>query len=197
MRKKTAMDESFKYVLDWEVDQETLKREVRELIGRARKGGKVIPLPVAVYPGQAAVDLLTVLLAHVNCEGCDAPCCKQNPSGEGLTLLPSEYEHLRAQYGEQRFKLRGEWAFLDMPCPFLKKNRCTIYPDRPLACVIYPFQPGATDDKGNMLIALASSCPEARRIARAVYMMSWRIRRKFGKLGSADFIKGFLAIHDV
>ncbi len=186
------MEERFKYVMNWEVDQKTFKREVRELIGTARKGGKVIPLPMAVYPGQAAVDLLTTLLAHVNCEGCDAPCCKQNPSGEGLTLLPLEYERLRAQYSEQWFKLRGKWAFLDMPCPFLKKNRCTIYLDRPLACVIYPYQPGATDGEGNMLVALASSCPEARRIARAVYMMSWRIRHKFREVGSADFIRGVL-----
>ncbi|GAI93966.1 unnamed protein product [marine sediment metagenome] len=175
------------YVIDWTLDQKAFKQQVRDLIYQARKGGKVLALPFQVYPGQSFFDLLVALLSHLNCESCDALCCKSNPEGP-LRLLPPEFKKLASKYGENHFIPDGDSGILPMPCPFLKHNRCIIYPDRPLVCVIYPFQPGANDGAGNQMMALASSCPDARRITKAAYMMSWRIRQQFYSLGEENFL---------
>ena len=175
------------YVIDWSLDQGDFKQQVRDLIHQARKGGNVLALPFQIYPGQSFFDLLVALLSHVDCEGCDAPCCKSNPEDFPLRLPPSEFNKLASKYGEKHFIPDGDSGILPMPCPFLKHNRCTIYPDRPFVCVLYPFQPGAMDETGNMMGALASSCPEARRITREIYMMSWRIRQHFYALGEENF----------
>jgi len=176
------------YVIDWTLNLEAFKKQVRDLIHQARKGGKVLALPFQVYPGHPFFDMLVSLLSHVECEGCDAPCCKSNPEDMPLRLLPPEFNKLASKYGEKNFIPDGDSGILPMPCPFLKHNRCTIYPDRPLVCVLYPFQPGATDGANNMMMALAASCPEARRITRAVYLMSWRIRQQFHALGEKNFM---------
>ncbi|GAI94236.1 unnamed protein product, partial [marine sediment metagenome] len=106
-------------------------------------------------------------------------------------LLPPEFNKLAEKYGENNFIPDGDSGILPMPCPFLKHNRCTIYPDRPLVCVLYPFQPGAMDRNGNMMMALASGCPEARRITKAAYLMSWRVRQQFYALGEENFMGVF------
>jgi len=186
------MTDYLTYVLDWELNKEAFRHQVRDLIHRARKGGKVLALPMRVFPGQVMIDLMTLLLAQVNCEGCDAPCCKRNPNEEPIQLPPPEYRRLSEKYGDSHFIRKGDWADLPMPCPFLKSNRCTIHPDRPLVCVLYPFQPGATNGAGDMMLALGSGCPEGRRIAKAVYMMAWQIRQQFRVLGEDNFMKGIL-----
>jgi len=180
--------ETMKYLIDWELNQEAFRHQIKDMIHKAQKGGKVLALPMELTPGMASVNLMTLLLAQVNCEGCDAPCCKHNPNGEPLQVLAPEHSRLAEKYGAQHFTVKGEWAYLPMPCPFLKNNRCTIYRDRPLVCVLYPFQPGATDGAGNMILAVASSCPEGRRITRQVYMMSWRIKQQFNLLGEGNFM---------
>lgn len=190
--KKMNQRDYMRYVIDWTLDQETFKQQVRDLVHRARKEGKVIALPFRVFPGQPILDLMTSLLTQVNCVRCDAPCCKSNPNGEPLSLLPPEYTRLAEKYGREHFIRHGDMDILKMPCPFLKHNRCTIYCDRPLVCVMYPFQPGATDGAGNMMVAFSANCPEGRRIARAAYMMSWRIRQQFYSLGKENFMRGFL-----
>ncbi|GAI58349.1 unnamed protein product, partial [marine sediment metagenome] len=123
------------YVIDWTLEQEAFKQQVRDLIHRARKGGNVLALPFQAYPGQSFFDLLVSLLSQVNCEGCDAPCCKSQPEDIPLGLLPPEFNKLASKYGENNFIPDGDSGILPMPCPFLKHNRCTIYPDRPLVCV--------------------------------------------------------------
>jgi Fe-S-cluster containining protein len=190
-------EESITYVFDWTLEQPAFRKLVREIIRRAEKAGKVLALPMAIRPGQTFLDFLTILLAQVDCDGCDAPCCRHNPEGREFKMLPPEYTRLAAKYGAHNFRQKGDGFIMDMPCPFLRKQSpaplkelCTIYPDRPLACVIYPFQPGATDAEGNHMLALASSCPEARRIAKQVYMTSWRIRRQYQQLGKDFFLSG-------
>ncbi len=186
-----SQSDYMQYVIDWTLNLAAFKRQVRDLIYQARKGGKVLALPFQVYPGQPFFDLVVSLLSHVDCEGCDAPCCKSNPEDMPLWLPPPEFNKLARKYGENHFIPDGDSGILPMPCPFLKHNRCTIYPDRPLVCVLYPFQPGATDGTGNMMMALAASCPEARRITREAYMMSWRIRQQFYSLGEENFMEVF------
>lgn len=187
------------YVIDWELSQDAFRDQVRELIRRARKHGKVLALPIEIRNGQTAIDMLTLLMAQVDCENCDAPCCKSNPEGMLTQMLPPEYERLSAKYGKEHFIVKEDGAYLPMPCPFLRKGPnpqlkqlCKIYQDRPLVCVLYPFQPGANDGAGNHILAVASSCPEGRRIARAVFMTAWRIRQQFRLLGEADFLRGMI-----
>lgn len=182
--------ESMAYLIDWELNQEAFRRQIRDLIQKAKESGKVLPIAMEITKGTTFVDQLTLLISQVNCEGCEAPCCKHNPNGEPMDVLSPEYQRLAEKYGSHHFIVKGKSAYLPMPCPFLKNNRCTIYRDRPLACVLYPFQPGASDGAGNIILALASSCPEARRIVRSVYMMSWRIRQQFYQLGEGNFMKG-------
>lgn len=186
------------YEFDWTLAQPAFRNLVREIIRKAEKTGKVLALPMALQRGQTFLDLLTMLLAQVNCDGCDAPCCRLiSPGRHKFDMLLPEYTRLAAKYGTHHFRKKGNEIIMDMPCSFLRRGAptpprelCSIYPDRPLACVLYPFQSGAMDDKGNPMLALDSICPEARRIAKQVYMMSWRIRHQFHQLGENLFMSG-------
>lgn len=180
------------YLIDWNLSQAQFRNQVRDLIHQAEKRGKVLALPLEVQPGQVMLNLITLLLAQVNCEGCDAPCCRRNPNDEPIELLPPEYKRLEEKYGPQHFIVKDEKAFLPMPCPFLKQDRCSIYPARPIVCVIYPYQPGAVDGEGKVIMAVAASCPEAKRIARNIYMTAWRLRRQYSLLGEFNFLERIL-----
>jgi len=182
---KMATDKPLQWVIDWWLPREEVQHRVDDVIQQATESGKVLCLPMQTYSGQVFHDILALLLAQVHCGACDAPCCRQNPDDKPSYLMPPEYHRLSKKYGSEHFLVDKEGAFLPMPCPFLENNRCTIYEDRPLVCVLYPFQPGAFDDGGNKMIALASNCPEARQITRQVYMSSWWIRHQFGLLDEA------------
>lgn len=193
------MDDKMTYVIDWELPQDAFRDSVRGLIHQAQKRNKVLALPIETHTGQTAIDLLTLLLAQMNCDNCDAPCCRANPAGMLTQLLPSEYQRLSAKYGKENFIVKEDVAYLPMPCPFLRKGPypqlkqlCKIYPERPFVCILYPFQPGANDGEGHNILAVASSCPEGRRIARQILMMAWRFRRQYRLIGETDFLKGMM-----
>lgn len=189
------MNEQIQRVIDWQLDQDSFRRQVIEIIAAAKNNGKVITLPIVLQPGQAMIDHLTLLLAQVNCAGCNALCCRENPGDEPLSLLPSEYEKLTREYSLDALdKIEDGTYGLPMPCPFLESNLCKIYRDRPLVCVLYPFQTGGADAAGNPLLAISSSCPESQRIAANVFMWAWRIRKHFVSLSGEDLIlsKGIL-----
>lgn len=181
-----AISEELKWEIDWWLPKSEFVRLIDEMIKRAVAEGKILALPLQIYSGQVYHDYMTLLLAQVHCGACDAPCCKKNSNNEPTALLAPEYRRLVKKYGASYFVIIKGQAFLPMPCPFLKNDKCTIYEDRPLICVCYPFQPGATDSGGNGMMALASSCPEARRITRRIYMSAWWIRHQFRLLEEAD-----------
>lgn len=189
------MKEDLSFLIDWELNQHSFRRQVREMTKQAQERGKVIPLPFVLYPGQPSLDLVSVILSQVNCDGCDAPCCKSNPGGERTQIVPPEYKRLAAKYGDKVLPGDNGYGILPMPCPFLdKNNRCSIYPERPLVCVFYPWQPGGSNQNAEPMIALASGCPEARRLARSIYMTVWRMKQTFFSIADADpaFIQSFL-----
>lgn len=194
------MDERMTTVINWELEKAEFQEQINELIQTSSRLSKVIPLPMVIKPGQTFIDLVTMLLAQVQCGNCDARCCQRNPDGSLIVaILPPEYDRLSKKYGEGNFTQGKNGKGLTMPCAFLKgpisaKNgcACSVYDDRPLVCVIYPFQPGAHDGSEEALMAVASDCPEGRRIANAIYNVQWRIRKQFHALGEEDFIRGLL-----
>jgi Fe-S-cluster containining protein len=186
------------YTLDWTLSHQAFLKLVRTLIHQAEKKHKVLALPMEIEKGQFFIDQLTVLLAQIDCHGCDAHCCRSNPEGKLTQLVPSEYERLSKKYGKENFVLKNGQAFIPMPCPFLRnrvssnnQGYCSIYPDRPMICVLYPFQFGGTGVKGEVVLSLASSCPPACKLARNIYMSAWQIRHQFRRLGDKEFWKGF------
>ena len=178
-----------KSLLNWELDQTAFYNQIVDMIKRSHKNGKVIPLPIAFQPGIIGVNQLSLLVSQVNCDRCDARCCKEETYGSPIEILPPEYSRLQARYGRDKFYFRDNKPCLIMPCTFLYNERCSIYLERPLVC---PFQPGARDGNGNVLMAVASICPEARRIAQRLYMVEWQMRQQFGMLGNDSFIEGIL-----
>jgi len=167
------------WLIDWWQSRRQVKQRVNDLIDQAAKDGKVLCLPIQIRKGRDFYDTLALILSQVHCSACNAPCCRRNPGDNDTSMLLPEYERLAEKYGRKNFLIKDGKAYLPMPCPFLKNGTCGIYEDRPLICVLYPFQTGATDNTGSAMIALASVCPEARRITRNIYMSSWWIRNQF------------------
>ena len=172
-------------VVDWDVSQEELKEQVRKIIATARRENKVLTLPIGL-----SLDAMLALLSQVRCDSCEAVCCKISPPEEVISLTPGEYRALSGKYGQKGMRQTVFGGELELPCRFLKNNRCAIYPERPLVCMTFPFQPGGAIG-GNVnealdAIALASYCPEARRIAKAVYMTLWGVKQKIWSIGLKD-----------
>lgn len=76
------MNDKLTYHIDWTLSQSVFRKLVKELLHQAEKKDKVIALPIMVRPGQLFLGMLTLLLAQVDCQGCDAPCCRGNPLGK-------------------------------------------------------------------------------------------------------------------
>ncbi|MBA7659768.1 hypothetical protein ES703_67760 [subsurface metagenome] len=183
------VQDSMRFEIDWTLDQIQFRAQIRKMIKQARASGKVLTLPLFPESGDGALELITIITSQVRCEGCDALCCKSNPHGSDLSLLPSEHRRLKEKYGDAHLLATGGEYWIKMPCGFLQGDRCTIYPDRPLVCFLYPFNPGGEGEGGRLAIALESRCPEAQRVTKDIYMTSWRLRQSYRSLGNEDFAK--------
>ena len=181
--------DSMRFEIDWTLDQIQFRAQIRKMIKQARASGKVLTLPLFPESGDGALELITIITSQIRCERCDALCCKSNPHDSDLSLLPSEYQRLKDKYGDAHLLATGGEYWIKMPCGFLQGDRCTIYPDRPLVCFLYPFNPGGEGEGGRMAIALESRCPEAQRVTKDIYMTSWRLRQSYRSLGNEDFAK--------
>ena len=185
------------FELDWELEFSAFKKSIRALIRESEKQGKVIPIP---FTQRASFDTASIILSQIKCDKCDALCCRVAPNGEPLGITKDEYIAFADKFGESKLKslgikLDGVVGSIPIPCPFLKSDMCTIYSDRPLVCILYPLDTGGTDDEGNILISVASHCPEARRIARDILISFYRMRKQciragLSKLGLVDDILG-------
>jgi len=184
-----VIQDSLRFEIEWTLDQVQFRAQIRKMIKAARASGKVLTLPLFPETSDGALELITIITSQIRCEGCDALCCKSNPYGSNLSLLPSEYQRLKEKYGEEHLLAHDGEYWIKMPCGFLQGGQCTIYPDRPLVCILYPFNPGGEGEHGRMALSLESRCPEARRITRDIYSASWRIRQSYRSLGNEDFVK--------
>jgi Fe-S-cluster containining protein len=88
----------------------------------------------------------------MNCAGCSAPCCR-----DVLYLTPREFERLRKKNPSLKYAHIGD-IFILTPCPFLVENQCTIYTNRPLACVRYPLNVQFREN--SVLLILHFKCPQ-------------------------------------
>ena len=85
---------------------------------------------------------------HFSCQGC-GDCCRNHDGYAYVYLTPEDIRlisrHLKvtknrllSEYCEEQGGYISLVTSLDT-CPFLKSNRCQIYPVRPKQCVTWPF----------------------------------------------------------
>lgn len=179
--------EQISWVVDWDLEQEPFKNSIREMIRKAEKGHKVLALPITLESGRDLINSLALLLPQVNCDKCQSACCTTSMGNRPIEVAPWELERIRARRGDKYFTKKNGMYYLPVPCPFLKNiphNRCSIYELRPSICVLYPWQVGGSisriDGRSEATtLALASDCPEGRRICQAVFMTYWKLRKVY------------------
>lgn len=164
--------------INWDLPRREFQLHIRDLIDTVVEKELVIALPIPIIQGTASAGTLGLVVSQIDCSACTAPCCRQNVEDKLLFVLPTEHQTLSRKYGDKHFRTVNGHTYIQMPCPFLVSNKCSIHEDRPSVCVLYPFQPGANDETGNPLLALDSRCPEARRITMRVYTSMWEIQQR-------------------
>jgi len=170
------------FEVDTGLEEPEFRKQIENMINDARKNESVLPLPITI--GDNVMEITALVLGQINCEKCDARCCRSSAIAKfGIPFLDSEYRTLVELIGEEKLakigvKLIGDSRYFPTPCPFLKKNTCSIYDIRPVVCVNFPFDSPAEDDNGRKLISLDPLCPEARRIAKRTYLTLWKLYHK-------------------
>lgn len=185
MDEKEWLGGALRTIIDWDAPEEEFDHQLREMFRTCELNHKVFALPVRIEQGEAFAAQVGLLMAAVNCKDCSGLCCRQDLSvnKEGIGLIGAEVEAFQKRGNGRLIKQGQEGAYVDYPCPFYseaaKGKHCTIYRDRPLACILFPFQPGGfVGNERQPALALPSSCPEGRRIAKLVYMHTYRTRKK-------------------
>lgn len=153
--------------------------------------GEPYPVPVNRLFDDDRMNLMNYVLMlceFIDCEGCDAPCCR----GVGMdnlrvALLDDEYtlmielsgysEKELMRIGAVKKKANGRWKdkFLMLPCIFLKEGKCGIYEERPQTCRTYPFGQMMREEK----FGISSNCPQYNE---AMYQ-AWWIYDAIDKIG--------------
>lgn len=184
-----------KFEINWDLDRTGFCAQVERIIEQSGSNGSVLPLPLSLSKGMSGVELVAAVQANIDCSKCNALCCREDGVRNYVALMPNEVRHLRSAYPEIMKRVGQEpqngVSRLYQPCPFLKDNRCIIYDRRPLVCRFYPFQFGALTRDNRPMAAVSPNCPEARRIARKIYLVAWELRQSFSGL-SADEVNQVL-----
>lgn len=124
-------------------------------------------------------------LLDFTCTGCGA-CCE----GGGDVFFSSEelesvYDYLEIPEDERRkfkmkfIRVKENGLFVhrsDEDCYFLKENRCTIYPVRPLQCRTFPFWTSNFVSKDS-LRSLKKECPGSLKGKGEVFSHATVVRR--------------------
>ncbi len=120
-------------------------------------------------------------MKRFRCMGC-GDCCRGFTVEDSPVVFPWEKRRLEELAGERGLSLRFDplmvfcrggdcvavlyrWV-IEGDCPFLVGDRCSIHPDRPLACRMYPLIVGFTDNT----LRLSARC-------RWVEENQWVVRR--------------------
>lgn len=175
-------DKRLLFTIDWDKPRDEFEHDIDVLLQLSVEHHKVIVLPLLEGSSGSMthrIGLLALIAGAIDCSGCDARCCRQNPDGQPTNLAggkeisritrlmpggahPINYRHIDGQIT----------AELPFPCCFLKDERCSIYHDRPFVCRLFPFQSNEISQ-----LALSSDCPPAPALARRVYIEAYDIRR--------------------
>jgi len=180
------MSDQMVAMVDWRLYRVAFESQVDKIIQEAKAKGKVIPLPIS-----PSLETLIMLLSQVNCSNCDAICCREGMPGNEAALAPGELKALAKEYGDKGFTGTPPGGGINLTCRFLQGKQCRIHDHRPLSCMVFPMQGSgevASDfgaPKRNAL-AVASLCPEGRRIAKAVYMTTWELKQKYWSIPSDE-----------
>ena len=70
------------------------------------------------------------------------------------------------------------------PCPFLRKNMCSIYDIRPIVCVNYPIDQSGEDNLGNQMVSLDEI--QQQHIQHILNETGWKIN---GIGGAAEILQ--------
>lgn len=117
--------------------------------------------------------------AKIDCTKC-ANCCKNmtvvldeedlKSIAKGLDISPGEVKASYTKSGEES----DEYIMDKKPCPFLKNNKCSIYPDRPKVCRSFPHlhKEGIMFKLWNV-IENTSVCPIAFNVFEQMKMRFW------------------------
>lgn len=171
-------DEKISTVINWDLPFKEFKASIQAMIKTCLERNKILALPLPIIPGKTFISQVGIILSQINCNGCKAHCCRESIN-KVIAITRTDYEELKiaGSAGCVRKDEDGD-LYLPVPCPLLQKSLCTVYPNRPMICVLYPFQSGGTDENGRDIISLDSRCPEARRITKDAYLAIWKIRTK-------------------
>lgn len=192
-------EERLMQMVDWTLPPREFEEHIGQVIHQYAIADKVLPLPIELRAGYTGEQLLFIMLAKIDCSGCDALCCRQQPANiDQIAMDPLEYADLNKKYPDIMVGVQLDTDHIVTPCPLLKDGRCQVYLDRPFVCWLYPFQFGAyiaPNWNGNTLVevaCLSSSCPGARKLAKAIYLNRYQLRRSMQRLGKVpkDPVKG-------
>jgi len=172
------------YSIDFNLSEVDFRKRIETIIKDCRTAELSLTLPCHGVP----IEILALVLGQLDCRNkCQALCCKSPKfAPNGIPLLEIEYDMLKQRFGQDnldkiKLKLIGNHKYLPTPCPFLKKDNCTIYDIRPVVCVNYPFDPGTQVEDG--LVHLDSFCPECRRIVKATFLSLWKLNKLYKSMG--------------
>lgn len=98
----------------------------------------------------------------VDCDGCSKCCTEGGPA----YVLSSEVERL-SRFGVPMFEHKGYYFIqrVEGVCSMLdtETGRCTIYPDRPTSCKLFPLDIFKEDEGGPFDWMLFTYCPAEQR----------------------------------
>ena len=176
------------FEINFNLPEAEFRKHIENFISNARKTESVLPLPCHI--GDYGIEIAALVLSQVNCTACDARCCRMPIIAEfGIPFLDTEYRVLEERVGAEKLakiavKSIGNNKYMPTPCPFLRKNMCSIYDIRPIVCVNYPLDQFGEDNLGEKMVGLDPVCPEARRITKHVYLTFWKLLNKMQEASS-------------
>jgi Fe-S-cluster containining protein len=170
------------FKIDFTLPEADFRKQIDEVIHASTKAEVLLPLPCHV--DEESMEFAALILTQLDCTSCDARCCRTTKLAKfGIPFWETEYELLAKRIGAQKLaaipvRSIGKNKYMPTPCPFLRKNSCSVHDIRPWVCIYYPIDPSGADVDGHKLLTVDPQCPEARRIAKRTYLMLWRLFNK-------------------
>jgi Fe-S-cluster containining protein len=161
----------FSFIIDYSLDREAFMVQVDEMVQLCKAGKVFLPLNAP-----KSRHSMAILLSAIDCDGCNASCCKANVDGLPIPLMPSDERKLAGLPAYHPVMSPEGCQGLPLPCSFLVDGQCSIYHDRPIVCIFWPVGEGRIGSKS--VIGLDMNCPSAEKLARKVFATEWLLRNR-------------------